>query len=104
MPDHVHGIIFIETDPDYYVVGAGLKPAPTKNPKTKKHGLPEIIRALKTFSARRINEIRNTPGLPVWQRSFIDRIIRNENELNRIRRYIMTNSLRWHLDRQKFNR
>jgi len=102
MPDHVHGIIFIENDPDYHV-GAGFKPAPTKNPKTKKHGLPEIIRALKTFSAQRINEIRNTPGQPVWQRSFIDRIIRDENELTRIRQYITNNPLKWQFDKENPN-
>jgi hypothetical protein len=41
-----------------------LKPAPTKQ-----HGLAEIIRAFKTFSAQRINEIHNTSGIPIWQRN-----------------------------------
>jgi hypothetical protein len=36
----------------------------------KRHGLPEIVRALKTFSSRRINDIRKTPGIPVWQRNY----------------------------------
>ena len=102
MPDHVHGIIFIENDPDYYV-GAGFKPAPPKKSKLKRHGLPEIIRTFKTFSSRRINEYRNTLGSLVWQRSFIDRIIRNENELARIRDYILNNPLKWHLDEENPN-
>ena len=38
-------------------VGAGLKPAPTM-----RHGLPEIVRAFKTFSARRINALQGTAG------------------------------------------
>ena len=100
MPDHVHGIIFVENDPDYYA-GAGFKPAPTRGSKlTKIHGLPEVVRAFKTFSSRRINEHRNTLGLRVWQRSFIDRVIRNENELARRREYIMNNPLKWELDRE----
>jgi putative transposase len=99
MPDHVHGIIFIENDPDHGV-GAGFKLAPTKKSKPKRHGLPEIVRAFKTFSARRINEIRNTLGQPVWQRSFIDRIIRNQSELTRVRRYILNNPLKWHLAKE----
>jgi REP element-mobilizing transposase RayT len=32
-----------------------------------------------------------------WQRSFYDRIIRNENELLNIRRYIRQNPLKWEL-------
>ena len=56
------------------IVGAGSEPAPTK----KQHGLSEIIRQLQTFSARRINQSRNTVGKPVWQRNFYDHIIRND--------------------------
>jgi len=91
MPNHVHGIVVLHDDP----VGAGLKPAPTK-----RHGLPEIVRALKTFSARRINEIRGTPGHPVWQRNYYEHIIRSEDELNLIREYIAENPLRWKTDRE----
>jgi putative transposase len=63
--------------------------------------LPEVVRALKTFSARRINALRGTPGAAVWQRRSFERIIRNEHELNLTRklnltrRYIETNPQRW---------
>jgi putative transposase len=111
MPNHVHAIVVITHNVD---VGAGLKPAPTKSglakpaptipapaeTKPKHHGLPEIIRGFKTFSARRINEYRNTPGSPIWQRSYFEHIIRNEESLNRIREYITNNPLRWDLDRE----
>jgi len=33
-----------------------------------------------------------------WQRGFYDRIIRNDDELNRIREYIIYNSLKWQED------
>ena len=36
----------------------------------------------------------------LWQRSYYDHIIRNENELYQIRKYIMENPLKWHLDRE----
>jgi REP element-mobilizing transposase RayT len=102
MPNHVHGIVVIEpgfkpaptderTPP---VVGAGLKPAPTA-----RHGLSEIMRAFKTFSSRRINEMRETPGVKVWQRNFWERVIRNDEELSRIREYIQNNPAQWTLDR-----
>jgi putative transposase len=89
MPDHVHGIIMINEG-----VRAGLKPAPIK-----KHPLSEIVRAFKTFSSRKINEKRASPGLPVWQRNYYERIIRNEKELDSIREYIIHNVLKWELKR-----
>ena len=61
MPDHVHGIINIVgagSKPAPNGLRAGLEPAPTK--------LSEIIRQFKTFSAKRINKIRNTLGVPIW--------------------------------------
>ena len=105
MPNHVHGIIFLEGDGpvgagfDPVVdVGAGFKPAPTKG--TKRHGLPEIVRAFKTFSARRINALKGTPGVPVWQRSYYEHVVRTDEELDRIREYIVNNPLRWEYDRE----
>ena len=47
-------------------------------PTEKYHGIPEIVRQFKGFSARRINAIRNTQGQTIWQRSYYDHIIRNE--------------------------
>jgi len=77
-------------------VGAGLEPAPTRS----SHGLPEIVRQFKTFSARRINELRGTPGTPVWQRNYYEHIIRDEFSLSRIRQYITENPARWDADRE----
>jgi REP element-mobilizing transposase RayT len=96
MPNHVHGILILEE------VGAGFKPAPTNSPGRirPKQPLPEIVRAFKTFSARRINELRMSPGQPVWQRSYYDHVIRDEESLERIRDYIFTNPLRWSMDRE----
>ncbi len=60
MPNHIHGIIVIDNfvfkPANAAPVGNGLKPFPTR-----KHGLSEMIRALKTFSSRRINEKKSSP-------------------------------------------
>ena len=85
MPNHVHGIIVLTATP----VGAGLKPDPTR------HGLPEIVRTFKTFSGRRINQSRGTPGTSVWQRNYYEHVIRNDTTLNRLRQYIAENPARW---------
>jgi putative transposase len=97
MPNHIHGIVVILDD--FPTVGAGSEPA-----TTRRHSLSEIIRGFKTFSARRINEIRGTPGVPVWQRGFFDHIIRNERSLVRIREYISSNPQRWVLDKENSDR
>ena len=101
MPNHMHGIIILtEADPKTDVgtktdVGAGLKPAPTA---ATRHGLSEIVRAFKTFSARRINALHNTVGTPFWQRNYYEHVIWNESALDRIRQYIVDNPARWRED------
>ncbi len=95
MPNHIHGIINISGAPN---VGAGFKPALDGRPKDNTHCLSEIIRALKTFSARQINRSRGTSGIPVWQRNYYEHIVRNETELSRINKYIMNNPIQWDND------
>jgi putative transposase len=53
--------------------------------------LPTIIRSFKSAVTKRINEIRQTPGAPVWQKNYNEHIIKNELYLNRIRKYIIQN-------------
>jgi putative transposase len=123
MPNHIHGIIVLtvgaglkpaptldmanpvtgvglESNPIHDVVnpitGAGLKPTPTR--PVKQYPLSEIVRAFKSFSARRINQQRGTPGRAVWQRDYYEHIIRNEIAYQRIRQYIATNPLEWTQD------
>ncbi len=91
MPNHFHGIIVLGMN-----VGVELKSAPTESHRIP--GLGEIVRALKTFSTRRINTLRKTPGIRVWQRGYYERIIRNDLELKRIRRYIAENPTHWKED------
>ena len=96
MPNHVHGIIVL-TDASTPTVGEGLKPSPTGG-MIRRHGLSEVVRAFKTFSAKRINVLRGAVGSPFWQRSYYERVIRDEEELNRVRQYIMDNPGRWEED------
>lgn len=67
-------------------------------PRIKPVTLSEIVRQFKTHSGRRINELRGTPGAPVWQRNYFERVIRNQKELQRITEYIMDNPRRWFED------
>ena len=62
-----------------------------------------IVGNFKSLAARRINNLRRTPGGRVWQRGFYDRIVRNERELEAIRRYIRDNPDRWAEDRENLD-
>lgn len=66
-----------------------------------RHGLWEMVRALMTYLAWRINVARDTPGAPVWQRGYYERIIRNERELNLVRKYITNNPRNWQITREQ---
>jgi REP element-mobilizing transposase RayT len=92
MPNHMHGVLAFLDD-----VGAGLKPALGIKPR---RSLSEVVRAFKTFSARRINELRGTRGVAVWQRAYYEHIVRGEKGLSEIRRYIADNPGNWEMDRE----
>ena len=63
-----------------------------------KNNLGSIIRGIKSTTTKQIGLIE-LDGLPVWQRSFHDRIIRNENEYLKIKEYIKNNPKMWGRDR-----
>ena len=49
-------------------------------------------------TAKTINQIRITPGYPVWQRNYYEHVIRNGVDLNRTRQYIIGNPIKWSED------
>jgi putative transposase len=87
MPNHFHGIIILDS------VGTGrdlsLQP--------KRKSLSELMGVFKTTSSKQIH----IAGLKSfrWQRSFYDRIMRNEKELYKIRKYIEQNPLAWNIEK-----
>jgi REP element-mobilizing transposase RayT len=101
MPNHVHGIIVIVGARHHMDVGARhAVPLQEQFGRPVPGSIPTIIRSVKSATTKRINEIRNAPGTLIWQRNYYEHIIRDEESLNRIREYILSNPLRWHLDRE----
>ncbi len=95
MPNHVHGIVVITR-----VVGAhSCAPLPDA-PLTRRqpHSLSSFVAQFKATATRRINEMRGTPGTQVWQRNYYEHIVRNDEELERIREYIRNNPAHWEDD------
>ncbi|GAB3317227.1 transposase [Hymenobacter humi] len=85
MPDHVHGILFIHRSAEY-VEQAVAQFGPQSD------NLASIIRGFKVG----VKAWATRQGLEfAWQSSFYDRIIRNEAELEKIRKYVLDNPNRW---------
>ena len=57
--------------------------------------ISKIIGRFKMNSSKLINNIHNTKGSHVWQRSYYDHIIRNETDLNNTKVYIQNNPINW---------
>jgi len=74
MPDHVRCVILL--------AGGGAS-------------LGGVVGTFKSGSARRVNALRRTPGEPFWQRGFFDHVVRDEDDLHRVRTYIAENPVRW---------
>lgn len=72
--------------------------APTGNGGQHAPTVGDIVRGYKSAVTKRINELRNTPGLPVWQRNYHEHIIRNEIAYLKIADYTQTNPQRWQED------
>ncbi len=104
MPNHVHGIIIIGD------VGATLAVAPspaiTQNQRAGASPAPtslgQIVGAYKSLCVNHwLKYIKQNKidGIgKFWQRNYYEHIIRNENELNRIRHYIINNPMNWESD------
>ena len=98
MPNHMHGIVIINNNT---VGAAGRSPLRPHGPA--KHSLGSLIAGFKSVATKRINELRGLPGIPVWQRNYYERIIRNGSDLNRIRQYIRDNPRNWENDELNIN-
>ncbi len=87
MPNHFHGIIIFKDKPFY---------TQAKKPVT----LSQILGAFKS----KTNVLTKKTILPqqkaveLWQKTFYDRVIRNDSELLKIREYIRNNPTKWELD------
>lgn len=113
LPNHVHGIIILnDTGRGGSIPGqppvtsgmtsgtASVSESAETRPYGKRHALPEMVRAFKSFSARHINLLRHTEGMSVWQRNYYDHIIRNQQDLELTWLYIESNPAQWDTDNE----
>jgi putative transposase len=86
MPDHFHAIVVI-TDRAEVTATSGFR--------SPSHTLGAIVRGFKAAVTKQANTISVTSGLIVWQRNYYEHIVCDDADLDRIRRYIAANPLRW---------
>lgn len=121
-PNHLHGIIIIQQTDTNEPVGAhrrapfyqpapniqpgfSFHPAPNTQPapsspefRRSSKSLPSIIAGFKSATTKRINQQRETPRLPLWQRNYYESIVRDPVHLKHIRHYIRANPTHWQDD------
>ncbi|PSN18160.1 transposase [filamentous cyanobacterium CCP5] len=104
MPNHIHGIISIRqtvSTPDATLSEAAQGCTSLqggiayRRPKL----LSSLVSGFKLATTKQINIRRNAAGTPVWQRNYYERIMRDENALVRVQRYIQNNPSKWQEDR-----
>ena len=102
MPNHMHGIIVIMTGRGTAENLNGLDGEPSRRAPTQerfrkpvKGSIPTIVRSYKSAVSYRINLMRSTDGVPVWQRNYYEHIIRNERDLQNKTDYIEANPMLW---------
>jgi putative transposase len=125
MPNHLHGILVIQPpDPKIKVIknadvpdrpavvgaqhaappirllnqGAFLPRSPTPRLKVAAGSLGAIMGSFKAASTREVNRLCGFQGPSIWQRNYHDHVIRDTDELNRIRQYIRDNPREWATD------
>lgn len=79
MPDHIHMVIKLC--------------AAKREEQSPSSTLNDILCTFKSRTAKAINEQDHCRGRKVWQRSYYDRIIRDETDYARVAEYILNNPL-----------
>lgn len=109
MPNHLHLIIMVSyrrdnswivsTEQNVWIVSTTtMKTARNRNNR-RNMLIPKIVWKFKMITAKQINILKNSVWNKLWQSNYYDRIIRNEDELQRIRKYIIENPLKWEFDK-----
>ena len=104
MPNHFHAIVWIAPEGRGDRLVAPTDTDPQKGNEPASQLLATLVAGFKAFVTKTINELRHSPGQPVWQRNYDEHIIRNKVELRLAREYIQNNPLKWALDRENPHR
>ncbi len=83
MPDHIHILLLIDITDDHHVGADIIRPQDCKIPHPT---VSTVIGSLKRW-------VSKETGMSIWQKSFIDHVIRNEKGYINVWKYIDNNPL-----------
>ena len=94
MPNHIHFIIEIQNE-----ITGHMQCAPTKEQfmKSTSNTIPTIVKLIKSSVTKQINNLRNSTDYKVWQRSYYENTIRNEDRYIKVIKYISGSYYSFHL-------
>jgi putative transposase len=119
-PNHLHGIVVIV--PNNPVGEHGSAPGSEGRPvdatrttsrqedpslarlRRQPRSLGSFVAGFKQATSKHFNNFQGTTGVPLWQRNFYERIVRNDDELSRMSKYIENNPTQWSTDRENDDR
>ena len=85
MPDHIHMLIRLNN-------GSMWASTPT-DPLPQHNKVSSIIRSIKILTTKEI-------GIPIFQQSYYDHVVRNQQDYNEICQYIENNPRKWLITRK----
>ncbi len=107
MPNHFHGILQIircrgeVSSPEYHGWENKTHISLGRENRAPTITLGKIIAYFKYTSTKEINDLYGQGQiLPIFQRNYYERIIRNFFELNKIRTYIKSNPKNWDVEKE----
>ncbi len=109
MPNHLHGIVIIQNNNDRKnaINNKGASLAPLRNNvvdisrQRKPRSLSSFVAGFKSSVTKRMKTFCTQPNPPVWQRNYYESIVGDEQQLARIRQYILNNPQKWEEDPEK---
>jgi REP element-mobilizing transposase RayT len=106
MPNHLHGILVL-ADPHRGTGTAEAAQIESNAPRVPvlehfgapvKGSIPTILRSYKSSVTQRCQWLAGNEPVTIWQRNYYEHVIRDEDELNCIRQYIVDNPIQWSTD------
>ena len=77
MPNHLHIMVFISTD---------------------EYGRPQVAPTVDRMVKQFKGAVTKKTGYPIWQKSFVEHVIRNKQDFESRSKYIYENPIRWYYD------
>lgn len=95
MPDHMHAVLWILDENGLPVLYSYADSHCTVSSGYATQSVPSVISHFKAQVTRRVRNMLGQPASKVWHRSYYETIIRDEQHLANIHRYIQNNPSRW---------